>query len=77
MGILQAKILEWVATPSPGDFPNLGTEPRFPTLQADSLLSEPPGKPTKTSKSDYNCHIFIELEVYNCNIRGQLLLSES
>ena len=31
--------------PSPGDFPNPGTEPRSPALQADSLLSEPPGKP--------------------------------
>ena len=34
--------------PPPGDLPNLGTEPRSPTLQADSLLSEPPGKPKNT-----------------------------
>ena len=27
-----------------GDLPNPGTEPRSPTLQVDSLLSEPPGK---------------------------------
>ena len=26
-GILQARILEWVAIPSPGDLPNSGTEP--------------------------------------------------
>ena len=32
--------------PSPGDFPNPGIEPRSPALQADSLLPEPPGKPT-------------------------------
>ena len=31
--------------PSPGDLPNPGTEPGFPALQADSLPSEPPGKP--------------------------------
>ena len=31
--------------PSPGDLPNLGIEPGSPTLQAESLLSEPPGKP--------------------------------
>ena len=31
--------------PSPGDLPNPGTEPRSPTLQVESLLSEPPGKP--------------------------------
>ena len=30
--------------PSPGDLPNPGIEPRSPTLQVDSLLSEPPGK---------------------------------
>ena len=30
--------------PSPGDLPNLGIKPRSPALQADSLLSEPPGK---------------------------------
>ena len=34
--------------PSPGDLPNPGTEPRVPTLQADSLPSEPPGKPKNT-----------------------------
>ena len=31
--------------PSPGDLPNPGIEPGSPTLQADALLSEPPGKP--------------------------------
>ena len=31
--------------PSPGDLPNPGIEPRSPVLQADALLSEPPGKP--------------------------------
>ena len=29
----------------PGDLPNPGIKPRSPKLQADSLLSEPPGKP--------------------------------
>ena len=29
--------------PSPGDLPNPGIEPRSPALQADALLSEPPG----------------------------------
>ena len=45
MGILQAKILEWVASPPPGDLPNPGIKPRSPAVQADSSLSEPPGKP--------------------------------
>ena len=33
--------------PPPGDLPNPGIEPRSPPLQADSLLTEPTGKPTK------------------------------
>ena len=32
--------------PSPGDLPDPGIEPRSSSLQADGLLSEPPGKPT-------------------------------
>ena len=46
IGILQARTLEWVAMPSPGDLPNPGIEPRSLSLQADSLPSEQPGKPT-------------------------------
>ena len=32
----------------PGNLPNPGIEPRSPALQADSWLSEPPGKPKNT-----------------------------
>ena len=32
--------------PSPRDLPNLGIEPRSPALEADSLPSKPPGKPS-------------------------------
>ena len=39
-GILQARILEWVAFPSPGDLPNPGMEPSSLTLQTDSLPAE-------------------------------------
>ena len=31
--------------PFPGDLPDSGIEPGSPALQADSLLSEPPGNP--------------------------------
>ena len=47
-GFLQARILEWVAHPPPRDLPNPGIKSRFPTLQMDSLPSEPPGKPKNT-----------------------------
>ena len=45
MGILQARILEWLPCPLPGDLFNPGIEPRSPALQVDSLPSEPLGKP--------------------------------
>jgi len=47
-GILQARILEWVAFPFSGDIPNPGIERRSPTLQADSLPAESQGKPKNT-----------------------------
>ena len=36
----------WSGLPfsSPGDLPDPGIEPESPALQADALLSEPPGK---------------------------------
>ena len=43
-GILQARILEWVAIPFSRDLPNPEIKPRSPVLQVDSLPSEPPGK---------------------------------
>ena len=43
--ILQARILAWVAVPFFRGLPNPGLEPRCPTLQADSLPAELPGKP--------------------------------
>ena len=33
-----------VSFPSPGDLPDPGIEPGSPTLQADTLPSEPPGR---------------------------------
>ena len=34
--------------PPPGDLPNPGIKPRSPTFWAESLMSEPPGKPKNT-----------------------------
>ena len=44
-GILQARTLEWVAIPFSRDLPDPGIEPGSPALQADSLPTEPQGKP--------------------------------
>ena len=35
--------------PTPGDLPNTGIEPRCPTLQADCLPPEPPGKASNST----------------------------
>ena len=43
-GVFQARVLEWNAIPSPGNLPDPGIEPGSPTLQADALPSEPPGR---------------------------------
>ena len=39
------RILEWVVLPFSRDLPDPAIEPGSPALQADSLSSEPPGKP--------------------------------
>ena len=46
-GVLQARILEWVACSSPGDLPNTGIKPASPTLQVVSLPLSQQGKPLK------------------------------
>ena len=47
-GVLQARLLEWVAVPSSGDLPHPGIEPVFlmsPALAGSFFTTEPPGKP--------------------------------
>ena len=52
MGILQARILEWVAFPFSRGSSQPRDRPRSPTLQVDSLWSEPPGKPKGNHRQD-------------------------
>ena len=47
-GILQARILEWVAILFSRDILHPGIEPRSPVLQVDSLPAEPQKKPENT-----------------------------
>ena len=53
-GILQAGLLEWVAIPFSRGSPNPGIKPWSSALQADSLPSEPPGKPGNNYNSALN-----------------------
>ena len=44
MGFSRQECWSGLPFPSPGDLPDPGIEPGSPALQADALLSEPPGK---------------------------------
>ena len=44
MGFFRQEYWSRLPFSSPGDLPNPGIEPGSPALQADALLSEPPGK---------------------------------
>ena len=45
MGFSRQEYWSGLPFPSPGGLPNPGIKPGSPALQADALLSEPPGKP--------------------------------
>ena len=51
--------------PSPGDLPDPGIEPRSPAFQADTLTSEPPGKPMVISETKETPVILCIKPVYN------------
>ena len=44
MGCFRQKYYGGLPFPSPGDLPDPRSEPGSPVFQAESLLSEPPGK---------------------------------
>ena len=64
-GILQARILVWVAMPSSRGPSNPGIKPRSPALQVDSLPAEQQGKPTLDALAK-------ELMLLNCGVEKTL-----
>ena len=52
MGFFRQEYWSGLPLPSPGALPDPGIKPRSPTLQADALPSEPPGKPQYTYYTD-------------------------
>ena len=46
MGFSRQEYWSGLSSPSPGDLPNPGIEPKSPALQTDALPSEPPGNPS-------------------------------
>ena len=53
MGFSRQECWSGLPFPSPGNLPDPGIKPRSPALQADSLLSKPPGKPKTELKFMY------------------------
>ena len=53
MGFSRQEYWSGLLFPSPEDLSDPGTKPRSPALEADSLPSEPPGKPLKDSTAYY------------------------
>ena len=51
MGFSRREYWSGLPFPSPGDLPDSGIKPWSPALQADSLPSEPPGKPPFQARS--------------------------
>ena len=67
-GILQAQILEWVAISfSRGIFPTQESNPGLLHWQADSLLSEPPGKPGAGQTSGHFSHLIYLIHLLHVN----------
>ena len=50
MGFSRQERWSGLPFPSPGELPDPRIKPGSPALQADALLSEPPGKPLKYLK---------------------------
>ena len=57
MGFSRQEYWSGLLFPSPGDLPNSGIKPGSPTLEADALNSEPPGKLIK--KDRIHIHILL------------------
>ena len=59
--------------PSPGNLPNPRIEPGSPTLQADTLPSEPPGKSVfEIAPKYYILDSFVDYEGYSISFKGFL-----
>ena len=64
MGFSRQEYWSGLPFPSPGDLPNPGIKPRCPSLQADALTSEPPGKPTTLcGPMDHTVHGILQARI--------------
>ena len=67
----------WIDLPflSPGDLADPGIKPEIPTLQADSLLYELPGKHIQCYLSKNKCDLWFSLEFNLCWIKHSMTYS--
>ena len=63
--------------PSPGDLPDLGIEPGSPSLQANSLMSESPGRPLKTPGYPLISHIYLPSNLWHHSLRDLCIMDLS
>ena len=70
MGFSRQECWSGLPFPSPGDLPNPGIEPGSPTLQADALPSELPGKPLLSAST----HMFLSSWSLTTGIFGNFYL---
>ena len=68
MGFSRQEYWSGLPFPSPGDLPNPGIEPGFPTLEADALTSEPPGKPLCILYDNLNIFWSFESQIFFPNV---------
>ena len=62
MGFSRLEYWSGLPCPPPGDLPDPGIKLGSPALQADSLLSEPPGKPTSEGGLPDNTGLLMRFE---------------
>ena len=70
MGFLRQEHWSWLPFPPPG------IKPKSPTLQADSLPSEPSGKPIIIMKTVNKGTLNMSQAIRPCDLHGQILSSK-
>ena len=74
-GISQIRILEWIATPSPGDLPDPGIEPGSPELEGAPILSQFGEKNSEMFSFCFMKIIWIS-EIYKLSIKDLVAIDD-
>ena len=68
MGFFRQKYWSGLPFPPPGNLPDPGIKPKSSALQADSLPSEPPGKPLEQLEISTLKVLFFELSILTISL---------